>query len=127
LKIGDYRRGILDFQRIFVGMPNYGDATERWRSLGTFGHGEKYFLDAKNSEMLSDQSPRIWVKRVGAKQSEVMAFALDCSSRKLRTDSSVIYDSNNNVVGGSEVSGWSDVAPDTLGEQLWTGACAAKR
>lgn len=127
LKIGDYRRSILDFQRIFVGMPNYGDATERWRALGTFGHGEKYFLDAKNSEMLSDQSPRIWVKRVGAKQSEVMAFALDCSSRKLRTDSSVIYDSNNNVVGGSEVSGWSDVAPDTLGEQLWTGACAAKR
>ncbi len=127
LSVGDYRRGILDFQRIFVGMPDYGESTERWRPIGAFGHGEKFYLDVKASAPLSDRSPRIWVKSVGAKQSEVMAFELDCSSRRLKVASNVVYDVNNNIVRGSDADeGWSDVAPDTLGEQLWNGVCQSK-
>jgi hypothetical protein len=110
-----------------VGIPNFANVTERWRSLGTFGHGESFYIDVKSSEVPLGRTPRIWVKRVGPKQSTVMAFALDCSGRKLQVTSSVVYDSNNNTVGGSEVAeGWSDVAPDTLGEQLWTGVCKVK-
>ena len=127
LSIGDYRHGILDFQRIFVGMPNYGETTERWRPLGVFGHGEKFYLDVKASEPLSDRFSRMWVKRVGDKRSDVMAFELDCSSRRLRVTSNVVYDANNNTVGGSNAGeGWSDVAPDTLGEQLWNGTCQSQ-
>jgi len=124
LNIGDFRHGILDFQRIFVGMPDYGKFIERWRVIGVFGHGEKFYLDVKASETRANRTPRIWVKKVGTKQSEVMAFELDCSSRRLRMTSNVIYDINNNTLGGSDVNeGWSDVAPDTLGEQLWNGVC----
>lgn len=127
LRLGDYGKAIRDFQRIFVGIPNFANVTERWRSLGTFGHGEIFYIDVKSSEVPLGRTPRIWVKRVGPKQSTVMAFALDCSGRKLQVTSSVVYDLNNNTVGGSEVAeGWSDVAPDTLGEQLWTGVCQVK-
>jgi tetratricopeptide (TPR) repeat protein len=127
LSVGDFRRGIVDFQRIFVGMPDYGKFTERWRSLGAFGHGEKYYLDVKASEPLSDRFPRIWVKRIGAKQSEVTSFELDCSSRRLRVTTSIVYDAIGNTVGSSDVGeGWSYVAPDTLGEQLWNGVCQSK-
>lgn len=127
LSIGDYGRGILDFQRIFTGMPDYGKSTERWRGLGAFGHEQKFYLDVKASEPLSKPYPRLWVKRVGGKQSEVMEFQLDCLSRRLRQVSEVIYDTNNNVVGESSAGeNWSDVTPDTLGEQLWSGVCQEK-
>lgn len=126
LKSGDYRRGILDFQRIYGGFPERVNSTERWRAIGTFGHGDNYYLDVKSSDVLAGPSPRIWVKRMGAKQSEVMALELNCQSRRLRQDSSISYDSNNNTVGSSEESGWSDVTPDTLGEQLWDGVCKSK-
>ncbi|AEU36793.1 tetratricopeptide repeat protein [Granulicella mallensis] len=126
LKSGDYRRGILDFQLIYGGFPERVDSTERWRAIGTFGHGDNYYLDVKSSDVLTESSPRIWVKRMGAKQSEVMALELNCQSRRLRQDSSISYDSNNNTIGQSEGSGWSDVTPDTLGEQLWDGVCKSK-
>jgi tetratricopeptide (TPR) repeat protein len=39
LRLGDYGKAIRDFQRIFVGIPNFANVTERWRcvtrSLGT--------------------------------------------------------------------------------------------
>jgi tetratricopeptide (TPR) repeat protein len=128
LSIGDYRHGILDFQRIFVGMPDYGKSTERWRFLGTYGNGEKYYIDVKSSEPLSKQFPRIWVKSVGAKTSDVMAFELDCAPRKYKVTSNVVYDKDGNVVGNGNVSGfWSDVIPDTLGEQLWNGVCQSNQ
>ena len=101
LRLGDYGKAISDFQRIFVGIPNVANVTERWRSLGIFGHGESFYIDVKSSEVPLRRTPRIWVKRVGPKQSTVMAFALDCSGRKLQVTSSVVYDSNNNTVGGS--------------------------
>ncbi|WP_114205488.1 hypothetical protein [Acidisarcina polymorpha] len=127
LKSGDYRRGILDFQRIFGGIPGHVDSTERWRSLGTFGHGDSYYLDVKSSEVTPGRLPQLWVKRVGAKESEVMAFDIDCVAHKLRGASSIVYDSHNNPKSDSGSGGkWSVVAPDTLGEQLWSGVCTNK-
>jgi tetratricopeptide (TPR) repeat protein len=124
LSIGDYGRGILDFHRIFVGMPNFGAYTERWRPIGVFGNGEKVYIDVKASDTQSDRFPRIWVRSVEAKRSEVMAFEIDCTARRLSISSNLVYDANNNMVGGSDAGqGWSDIAPDTLGEQLWNGAC----
>jgi tetratricopeptide (TPR) repeat protein len=124
LSIGDYKRGILDYHRIFAGAPDYEKFTERWRSLGNFGNRSKFYLDVKASQPMAKPFPRIWVKKVGAKKSEVMAFEFDCSSRKLAVTSSVTYDMNDNVIENSSIGeGWSDVTPDTLGEQLWNGVC----
>jgi tetratricopeptide (TPR) repeat protein len=127
LKLGDYARGIRDFQRIYVGIPDFANVTDRWRSLGTFANGETYYLDVKSSKVSSAGSPSIWVKNVKPKESTVMAFSIDCSGRRMRVTSSVMYDSKNNSVDGStNGGGWNNVTPDTLGEQLWTGACKAE-
>ena len=127
LSIGDYIDGIEDFQRIFVGMPEYEKSTERWRSIGSAVSGEKYYIDVKASVSVSAGYPRIWVKSVETKKSAVMAFELNCSSRKYRVTSNVFYDQNGNPSGDSDVSElWSDVIPDTLGEQIWGGVCERK-
>jgi tetratricopeptide (TPR) repeat protein len=124
LSIDDYAYGVLDFQRIFVGAPEYSKSTERWRVIGASGTGAQYYIDTKASWPLSNAVPRIWLKSVSTKGSEVMAFELDCSSRKYRVASSVSYDKNGNVVGNGVTSEiWNDVIPDTLGEQIWNGAC----
>jgi tetratricopeptide (TPR) repeat protein len=124
LKIGDYKRAVLDFQRIFVGMPNFANFTERWRTLGSSAHGENYFLDAKSSEVSPAHPIRLWVKMAGAKHSQVMAFGFNCSTRQVSLKSSVAYDSNGAISDSSDLaSGWSDIVPDSIGEQLWNGVC----
>jgi hypothetical protein len=40
----------------------------------------------------------------------------------------VTYDSNGTVLTSSEVSsGWQQIIPDTIGEQLYNGACRSAR
>jgi tetratricopeptide (TPR) repeat protein len=53
LRLGDFSRGILDLRRIFRGIPNFADSTDRWRALGRTADQEDYFLDAKSAEFPS--------------------------------------------------------------------------
>jgi tetratricopeptide (TPR) repeat protein len=128
LQSGDYKHAVQDFQRIFVGIPNFANSVERWRPIGTFGHGDRYFLDVKSSEASTKNSMRLWVKDVSSKQSIVIAFEMNCSGRQINQMSSITYDLNDQVLKSSDYpSGWTAVAPDTLGEQLWSGACSSAR
>ena len=43
LRSGDFRRGVLDFKRIFKGIPNFADSTDRWRALGRTGIRKSIF------------------------------------------------------------------------------------
>ena len=127
LKLGNYASGIRDFQRIYAGIPDFGESTERWRQLGTVGSGETLLLDVKGSDVAAGHEPRIWLKRIGSKQSTVMAFSVDCTGRRIRTSSSVVYDGKGNSIGGDESGGvWSAITPDTIGEQVWNGACESE-
>jgi tetratricopeptide (TPR) repeat protein len=127
LRFGNYKSGILDFQRIIKGIPDSGDLIDRWQPIGIFGNGEKFYLDVKSSEILSSRNPRIWVKGISEKQSEVMAFEVDCSTHRSRITSNVLYDSKNQVIGGSSVGdAWSEITPDTLGERIWNGVCGSQ-
>ncbi|SRR6266571_1167318 len=59
LEAGDFRRGTLDFGRIFKGIPNFANSTDRWRALGRTADGEDYFLDAKSAQF-SSEGRRRW-------------------------------------------------------------------
>jgi tetratricopeptide (TPR) repeat protein len=122
--LGDFRRGILDYQRIFKGMPDFASSTERWQPLGEFGHAEQYFLDVKASELSRDKMPLIWVKAESSKAMEVMAFNIDCSGHQMRQSSSTKYDQNKAIIGSTGQGDWFPLTPDTLGEQLWNGVCS---
>ncbi len=55
LQSSDYKPAIQDFQRIFVGMPNFANSVERWRPIGDFGHGDHYFLDVKSFGRIGEE------------------------------------------------------------------------
>ena len=128
LKSGNFGRGVLDFERIFKGIPNFADSTDRWRVLGRTADQEDYFLDAKSAEFPSSGPARVWIKMVGKKESRTVEYELDCNARRMNAASAVEYDSNGKVLKTSEVSsGWQRITPDTIGEQIYNGACASFR
>lgn len=128
LRAGDFRRGVLDFKRIFEGIPNFADSTDRWRALGRTGDGEDYFLDAKSTEFPDDGAVRLWVKMAGKKETRTVEYELDCKTRRLNVASTVTYDSSGKALTSSEVSsGWQRVIPDTIGERIYNGACESVR
>ena len=126
LKAGDYRRGVLDFQRIFKGIPNFAQSTDRWRSLGRSTVGDDYYLDVKSVEFSTAGRPvLLWIKTTGKKQTQTVGYEIDCKARRMNNTSSVAYDSNGKVSGSSDLSGeWQQIVPDTVGEQLYIGACS---
>lgn len=124
LKAGDFGRGVLDFKRIFRGIPNFAASTDRWRSLGKAADGE-YFLDVKSAEFAANEPVRFWIKTIKKKGTENVAYEMDCKGRRLSSTSSITYDASGNVVSSSDVSsGWQRVVPDSIGEQLLNGACS---
>jgi tetratricopeptide (TPR) repeat protein len=128
LRSSDFRRGVLDFRRIFKGIPNFAVSTDRWRALGRTTDQEDYFLDAKSAEFPSDGPVRLWVKFVGKKETQIVEHELDCKMRRLNRASIVTYDSNGTLLTSSETSsGWQRIIPDTIGEQLYNGACGNGR
>jgi tetratricopeptide (TPR) repeat protein len=128
LGLDDFRPGVLDFGRIFKGIPNFADSTDRWRALGRTADKEEYFLDAKTAEFPSDGPARLWVKMVGKKETQTVEYALDCKARRMNAVSTVSYDFNGKVLGSSDVSsGWQRIIPDSIGERIYNGACATVR
>jgi tetratricopeptide (TPR) repeat protein len=126
LKAGDYRRGTLDFNRIYKGIPNFADSTDRWRELGQSAGGEDFYLDVKSVEFSVDGPVHLWIKTIGKKETQIIAYEMDCKSRRMNNTSTVTYDSKGKIVNSSEVSvGWQRIIPDTIGEKLYNGACSA--
>jgi tetratricopeptide (TPR) repeat protein len=128
LKSGDFRRGVLDFNRIYKGIPNFADVTERWRPLGAASDGQQYYLDVKTAEFPINGPIRIWIKAAGKKETNTTEYEIDCKSKRLNDTGSVTHDSNGKVVRSSDTSsGWQRIVPDTIGEQFYNGACAIGR
>ncbi len=122
LKNGDYRRGVLDFNRIFKGIPDFGQYVERWRSMGGKA-GEEWFIDIKSTEF--GGTPRLWAKFMEKDQSHtVQAFDFDCKSRRIAMTSIAKYNKAEELVGSSDTGGgWQRVIPQTRGEQMYLGMC----
>lgn len=125
LRAGDYRHGAADFKRLFVGVPNMANSVDRWRSLGKAVDGE-YFIDVKSTEFPIDSPVQLWIKTAGKKTSEKVSYEVDCKAKRINQTSFISYDSTGKVVASSEYSsGWQIIVPDSLGEQLFTGACTS--
>ena len=125
LRAGDFRRGVLDFNRIFKGIPNFADSTDRWRLLGKRSDGEAYYLDVKTAEFSRPDFDQIWIKTVGKKGTQTVAYDIDCKARRLSTGSTANYDSTGKLLSSSDVgTSWQQIVPETIGEQLYSGTCA---
>ncbi len=125
LRVGDFRSAVLDFNRIFKGIPNFADTTDRWRLLGKNTEGEAYYLDIKSAEFVPNSSGHIWVKTVGKKETQTVAYDIDCKGKRLNSGSEVTYGANGKLAHSSDLDGgWQQVIPDTIGEQLYSGTCS---
>jgi tetratricopeptide (TPR) repeat protein len=129
LRAGDFGRAVLDFSRIFKGIPNLAGTVGRWRLLGFYRGGEEYYVDVKSVEFADNGPARLWLKMVSKKQTyTVDACEVDCKSKRIRQTSSLAYDSDGKLVSSTEASsGWQQIAPDTVGEHLYNGLCPAAR
>jgi tetratricopeptide (TPR) repeat protein len=127
LKSSNFRRGVLDFNRIYKGIPNFASSTDRWRLLGGTENAQ-YYLDVKTAEFPANGPVRIWIKAAGKKETHTSAYEMDCKSKRLNITSTVTYDANGNLLNSSDQSsGWQGIIPDTIGEQFYNGACSAGR
>jgi tetratricopeptide (TPR) repeat protein len=127
LKSGDYRQGVLDFNRIYKGIPNFASSTDRWRFLGGTD-SDQYYLDVKTAEFPAKGHARVWIKAVTKKGTSTTEYEMDCQSKRLNVTSVVTYDSNGKVTNTYEPStDWQRVVPDTIGEQFYDGACSVGR
>jgi hypothetical protein len=126
LRASDYRHGVRDFNRIYKGIPNFAESTNRWRPLGTNSAGAGYYLDVKSAEFPPGGGVvRLWIKTVEKTTSGIDAYEIDCKGKLLNSTSHVTYDSSNTVTSSSDVeSGWQHIVPDTIGEQFYQGACS---
>jgi tetratricopeptide (TPR) repeat protein len=125
LRVGDYRRGVLDFTRIYKGFPDFASSTDRWRLIVQGADSNSYFLDVKTAEFPLSGPVRIWIKTAGKKETNTTEYEIDCKSKRLNDTGSVTYDSNGKVVRSSDTSsGWQRIVPDTIGEQFYNGACS---
>ena len=123
----DFKRGALDFNRVFKGIPIFADTVDRWRLLGS-SLGEKYYIDVKTLEFSKSEPERLWLKTVNENETyTVQSYEIDCSGRRVSITSTVLYSANDDVVSTSESDKWQRVVPDSRGEQLYTGMCSGDR
>jgi tetratricopeptide (TPR) repeat protein len=116
-----FRKALADYHRAVSGTDNDGRFIERWRSLSIAGK-EEQFLDMKS--MTFGMNPSLWIKTSKAKGDEVQSLEFDCTNRSIRTLSFITYDENGKVISSSDGDRvFRRVIPDTVGEQLLTGAC----
>jgi len=109
-------------------MPNFASSTDRWRSVGTGADGDEYYLDVKSAEFPNGGVVSLWIKTKEKKVTKTLAFEINCQSRQLNQTSATTYDAAGKVLMSSDVAtGWQTIIPDTVGEQLYLGACAPHR
>lgn len=128
LSVRDFKHGVLDFNRIFRGFPNAAESTERWRSLGKSAAADEILLDVKSAEFPSNAPVTLWIKFEDKKESQKIEYEIDCKGKLMNEMSIIAYDSSGKVSGSSEnASGWKRVVPDSVGEQIFNGACSGVR
>ena len=127
LRSNDFKRAIVEYDRASNGFPDSRSYFERWRLLAA-GRGGDHFLDVKTIEFPKNDSGALWLKDTTAKNTySVTAYEIDCRGRRLNQVSSVIYDSNDNLLRSTDIAGgWQQVAPQTIGEQMYDGLCGSR-
>lgn len=124
LKAHDYKHGVLDFRRVFDGMPEYGSAVDRWRPVGRFGKLE-CFIDVKTIKFPVNGKGSFWVKVRSGDSEFVQAYEVDVNSRMYR----IVAASGQGIDGsgrndfGSPTS-WTLIEPESNIENWCEGLCS---
>ena len=126
LKAGKWHQAAIDFRRATEGFPDYADAIDRWREVGSRQNSQVY-IDMKTFDDAHSDSVKLWIKQASGSSEtgpySLLQYELNCGARQIRTDSFANYDASENLRGNREGGNWGSVVPDTLGEMLLDGVC----
>jgi tetratricopeptide (TPR) repeat protein len=130
LKKNDWLRASTEFRRAVDGFPKYANTSERWHEIGlerTASHSKHLYIDLKTFEARDSNSVKVWIKRSessdGGGPYSVQRYELNCGLRQLRTVSFASYTSSGTLKFSREGGQWESIVPETMGEQLASGAC----
>ena len=131
LKTSNWHSAAVEFRRAVNGFPQYANAVDRWREIGSLDTGTRsrhLYIDLKTFDDADKTSVKLWVKQTKSSEGQgpysVQRYELNCSSRQMHTLSVASYNALGNLnftrEGGPQ---WESIVPDTMGEQLASGAC----
>lgn len=128
LLMGKYRAAATDYRRAVNSFENYGDSVERWHAIQT-NPEMTILLDLKSADFSRKDAMRAWIKRQrGSEENRahsVEQYEINCETRQIRMLSSANYNNAGDLIGSRQASKWDSVTPDTLGEIVSNGMCAA--
>jgi hypothetical protein len=115
----------------YVGNSRTGKDSNRWREIGSLDTGSRsrhLYIDLKTFDDANNTSVKLWVKQTKSSEGQgpysVQRYELNCGSRQMRTLSVASYDALGNLNFTREGDPqWESIVPDTMGEQLASGAC----
>ena len=121
-----FRDAIDDYNRALNGFPDYADAIDKWRLFVTTAD-RKHYLGISEVEYISKNDIKFWVKDIYNEALtdntaySITQYSINCSSKLLRTDSYIGYDSTGTVVNSWNDGEWSKIIPDSYGQLLFHG------
>lgn len=123
LKAGSWRAAKIDFRRAERITPNYAD---RWREISPLVN-QRVYLDMKTFNDEHSDAINIWI-RLGSDDGpySLQQFELNCRAHQMRTISLANYDAAGNLTGSRQGSSWGSIVPESLGENLYNGACVGQ-
>lgn len=124
LRKGNLHAAQLDFRRAERGYPDAPGAIDRWREISPSVNARVY-IDMKTFNDVQHQAVNLWIKEVRGDDGpySIEQFELNCGARQLRMISSASYDAAGNSTGSRRGNNWTSIVPETLGENLYQGAC----
>jgi hypothetical protein len=101
LKLGNWHRAAIDFQRATKGFPEYGNTLDRWRGIDKADPSSAY-VDLKTFDDVKRGSVKVWMKFVRAGADVTSDYALqryevNCTASQLRLVSLATYAAGNAV------------------------------
>jgi tetratricopeptide (TPR) repeat protein len=122
LNAGRFREASNEYARALHTDPSY--VMDRWKTISR-GQGPEYFVDTQTLNFSPGNVVSLWVKvRKGKSQNyQQTNYEIDCSDRKIKAVSSMNYDSLGNARDLSTDREWQNIAPETIGEILYSGMC----
>jgi len=90
------------------------------------GQELEYSVDTQTLNFSHGNVVSLWVKvRKGRYKNyeQQTIYEIDCSGQKIKAASSISYDSLGNVRNISTGQEWQNIAPETVGEVLFSGMC----
>ena len=129
-KANNWRAAKVDYQRAERISPEYA-ATDRWREISFPTVKERIYVDMGTFSGERREAVNLWIKQTqglddSAGPYSVQQFEINCQAHQTRMISRANYDAAGSLIGSRQGDNWASIVPESIGENLYNGACAGR-